>query len=130
MHKSLKLHTSQRRRLRESIRRKRPQFWQSDDWYLLLDNSPAHRSQLVKKFLAKTRTSMLPHPQYSQDLAPWDFYIFPSMKKHLQGLRFMSSDEVKAAPREALREVAKNDFQPYFQKLNEHWKKCIVALGN
>ncbi|GFT70043.1 hypothetical protein TNCV_4689981 [Trichonephila clavipes] len=42
----LRLHTSQRRRLRESIRRKRPQFWLSDDWYILHDNVPAHRSQL------------------------------------------------------------------------------------
>ncbi|GFV45050.1 hypothetical protein TNCV_907971 [Trichonephila clavipes] len=46
LHKSLKLHTSRRCRLRESIRRKWPQFWQKDDWYRLHDNSPAHRSQL------------------------------------------------------------------------------------
>jgi len=50
------------RRLRESIRRKRPQFWQSGDWYLLHDNAPAHRSQLVTQFLAKTHTTVLPHP--------------------------------------------------------------------
>ncbi|GFX01200.1 hypothetical protein TNCV_4581661 [Trichonephila clavipes] len=31
LYKSLRLHTSGRRRLRQSIRRKRPQFWQSDD---------------------------------------------------------------------------------------------------
>ncbi|GFW77973.1 hypothetical protein TNCV_2490171 [Trichonephila clavipes] len=31
LHKSLKLHASRRRRLKESIRRKRPQFWQSEN---------------------------------------------------------------------------------------------------
>ncbi|GFX03164.1 hypothetical protein TNCV_1700481 [Trichonephila clavipes] len=33
--------------------------------------------------------------------------------------RFVLSDEVKAASQEALREVAKNGFQLYFQKLCE-----------
>ncbi|GFW50176.1 hypothetical protein TNCV_4695941 [Trichonephila clavipes] len=42
---SLRLHTSRRRRLRESIRRKRHRFRQSDKWYLLNDNAPAHRSK-------------------------------------------------------------------------------------
>ncbi|GFW49882.1 hypothetical protein TNCV_1885451 [Trichonephila clavipes] len=42
LNKSLRLHTSRRRHLRESIRRKRLQFWRSDDWYLLQDNAPAH----------------------------------------------------------------------------------------
>ncbi|GFU49872.1 hypothetical protein TNCV_4686371 [Trichonephila clavipes] len=37
--KSLKIHTSRRRRLRESIRHKQPQFW-----HLPHDNAPAHRS--------------------------------------------------------------------------------------
>ncbi|GFW63459.1 hypothetical protein TNCV_401251 [Trichonephila clavipes] len=42
--KSWKVHTARRRRLRESIRRKRPQFWQSDDLYILHDNVQAYRS--------------------------------------------------------------------------------------
>ncbi|GFU33204.1 hypothetical protein TNCV_4157071 [Trichonephila clavipes] len=46
LYKSLKIHTSRIRRLRESIRRKRPQFWHGDDWYLLHDNAPAHESHL------------------------------------------------------------------------------------
>ncbi|GFV53488.1 hypothetical protein TNCV_4746361 [Trichonephila clavipes] len=32
-----RLHTSRRRRLRETIHRKRPHFWQSEDWYLLYE---------------------------------------------------------------------------------------------
>ncbi|GFW18259.1 hypothetical protein TNCV_4007981 [Trichonephila clavipes] len=85
--------TSRRRCLRESIRFKGFQFWQSDDWNLLHDKTPAHRSQLVKEFLAKTRTNVLPHPLYSPYLALCDICLFPSMKKHLH--RFVSSDEEK-----------------------------------
>ncbi|GFX77473.1 hypothetical protein TNCV_1743721 [Trichonephila clavipes] len=52
LHKSLCVYTFRRCRLWESIRRTRLQFWQIDDWYLLHDNAAAHRSQLVKEFLA------------------------------------------------------------------------------
>ncbi|GFW12279.1 hypothetical protein TNCV_2489231 [Trichonephila clavipes] len=66
LQKSLRLHTSRRHRWRESILRKRPQFWQIDDWYLRHDNAQAHRSQLVKVFPAKTRTKVFPHPPIHQ----------------------------------------------------------------
>ncbi|GFX58838.1 hypothetical protein TNCV_805421 [Trichonephila clavipes] len=46
--------------------------------------------------------------------APSDFYLFQSMKKHLQRRHFVASDEVKAALHEAIREVAKNGFQLCF----------------
>ncbi|GFV03607.1 hypothetical protein TNCV_5005281 [Trichonephila clavipes] len=42
LHKSLRLHTSRRCHLRESIRRKWPQFGQKGDWYLLHDNESAY----------------------------------------------------------------------------------------
>ncbi|GFX64993.1 hypothetical protein TNCV_451311 [Trichonephila clavipes] len=85
LHKSLKIHTSQIRRLRKSIRRKRPQFWQSDYWYLMHDNAPTHRSQLVKEFLAKARTDLLPYPLNSPDLIPCDLYQIPSMRNIYRG---------------------------------------------
>ncbi|GFU79149.1 hypothetical protein TNCV_2136721 [Trichonephila clavipes] len=47
LHKSLRLHTSRRRCLRESIRREWSQLRQSNDWDLLHDNAPAYRFQLV-----------------------------------------------------------------------------------
>ncbi|GFT25121.1 hypothetical protein TNCV_180191 [Trichonephila clavipes] len=107
LNKSLRLHPYRRRRLREYIRRKRPQFWQSDDWYLLHDNALAHRSQLGKEFLAKTRTNVLPDPPYSLDLVSCGICMFSSMKKHLHGRRFVPSDEVNVASQEVIRE----DFQ-------------------
>ncbi|GFX91260.1 mariner Mos1 transposase [Trichonephila clavipes] len=114
LHKLLKIHTSLRHRVRESIRRKRPNIWHNDNWHLLLDNAQAHRSQLVKEFLAKTRINVISYPPYSPDLTPFDFYQFPSMKKHLQGCLFQSSDDVKGASEEYLQDVAKSGFQLFF----------------
>ncbi|GFT49649.1 hypothetical protein TNCV_3367881 [Trichonephila clavipes] len=54
-----------------SILHKRPQFWQSDDCYLLHDNSPSHRSQLVEEFLAKIRTKVLPYTPLCDQTYPY-----------------------------------------------------------
>ena len=42
------------RRLRESIRKKRPDLWKNNSWLLHHDNAPAHTSLLVREFLDKT----------------------------------------------------------------------------
>nr|XP_012150918.1 PREDICTED: piggyBac transposable element-derived protein 4-like [Megachile rotundata] len=41
------------KRLRDTIRRKRSQFWSSGDWLLHHDNAPAHASNLVQQYLSK-----------------------------------------------------------------------------
>jgi len=41
------------------------------------------------------RFQLVPHPLYSSDLAPSDYYLFPNMKKWLAG-RFYSNEKVIA----------------------------------
>ena len=59
-------------RLREAVRKKRPDAWRENRW-MLHDNAPSHSSYLVRDFLAKHATTVLPQPPYSPDLAPADF---------------------------------------------------------
>ena len=40
---------------------------------------------------------LLPHPPYSPDLAPFDFYLFPLLKEHLSGIHFSSDNDVTAS---------------------------------
>jgi hypothetical protein len=39
----------------------------------------------------------VPHPPYSPDLAPLDFYLFGDVKKCLAGLSFEDADQLLAA---------------------------------
>ncbi|UYV85133.1 hypothetical protein LAZ67_X004692 [Cordylochernes scorpioides] len=48
------------RNLREAIRQKRPDLWKNKNWLLHHDNAPAHTSLLVRDFLAKNNTLMMP----------------------------------------------------------------------
>jgi hypothetical protein len=48
-------------RLRESVRRKRPQQWKND-WALHHYNAPSHTAMAVQQFLAKNNIPIGPHP--------------------------------------------------------------------
>jgi transposase len=61
-------------RLRDAVRRKRPEEWRTKSSFHLDDNAPGHWSVLVKDFLAKNNVKTLEYPPYSPDLAPADFY--------------------------------------------------------
>ena len=52
------------RLLRDAVRMKRAQKWRIKFWFLLHDNAPAHRSILVKIFLAKNIVITLQYPLY------------------------------------------------------------------
>jgi len=55
------MHIDVRRHLRDEVRRKRPEKWRTNSWFLHFDNAPAHRSVLVKNFLAKNNVTTLKH---------------------------------------------------------------------
>jgi hypothetical protein len=59
------------RRLRNSIRLKRPELWRRKSSLLLHDNAPAHHSVLVEEEPAKQQVTVFSHPPHSPDLAPW-----------------------------------------------------------
>ena len=59
--------------LREAVGRKRSQLLQNQRWVLHHDNAPTHSSLLVRNFLAKNETTVVPQPTYITDLAPAEF---------------------------------------------------------
>ena len=61
------------------------------------DNAPAHSVAIATAKLVELRYELLPHPTYSSDLAPCEFFLFPNMKKWLGGKRFTSNEQVIAA---------------------------------
>jgi hypothetical protein len=42
--------------------------------------------------LADLHFEVLKHLAYSPDLVPSDYYLFPNLKKHLRGRKFLSSE--------------------------------------
>lgn len=111
------------RNLREAIRQKRPDLWKND-------NASAHTSLLVREFLAKNNTLIMPQPPYSPDLAPCDFFLFPKLKRPMKGRRYATIEEIKTASKEELNKITKNDFLKCFEEWKKRWHKCIISGGD
>jgi hypothetical protein len=113
-------------RLREKVRRQRSQLFQSGRWLLHHDNAPAHTALSIQEFLAEKKIPVVPHPPYSPDLAPCDFFLFPRIKMKLKGRRF-DDDTIKMNTTRELNMLSREDFQRCFQKWQERWDKCILS---
>jgi len=66
--------------LRDAVRSKRPEIWENHTWMSHHDNALAHALLLICSYLPKHQTSVVPHPPYSLDSAPADFFLFPNLK--------------------------------------------------
>ena len=118
-------------RLRDAVRRHRPEKWRSGNWILHHYNAPAHRAVTTNKFLAKHHNiPSLPQPPYSPDLAPYDFFLFPQLKKTMKGRRFDYVEDILANATRQLRAITKSDYQRCFRQWQERWNKCIRAQGH
>jgi transposase len=116
-------------RLLEAVRKKRPDAWRENRWMLQHDNASAHSSFLVRDFLAKHATTVLPQPPYSPDLTPADFFLFPKLKSTLKGRRFESIEAIKTNSLAHLRSIPKTAFQECFRTLKKRWQRCIQSRG-
>jgi hypothetical protein len=77
-------------------------------------------SLVIRQFLADKIITVCPHPPYSQDLAPCDFWIFPKIKFTMKLNCFDTIPEIESATKERLRALTKDDFRSW----QERWKKC------
>jgi histone-lysine N-methyltransferase SETMAR len=80
---------------RDAVRRKRPRKCSSGTWLMHHDNAPCHAALSVREFLAKHSIPVVPHPPYSPDLSPCDFFLFPRLKSTLKGKRFQDVAEIQ-----------------------------------
>ena len=88
-------------RLRKAVPRKRPELWENQTWILHHNNVLAHVSLLIRIYLAKHQTSVVPHPPSSPNLVPPDFFLFPKLKTTLKGRHFQTIERFRKIRRTA-----------------------------
>jgi histone-lysine N-methyltransferase SETMAR len=63
----------------------------------LQDNAGPHKAAITHQKLAHLHFEVLKHMAYSPDLAPSDYHLFPNLKKHLKGRKFLNTEEATLA---------------------------------
>lgn len=97
---------------------------------LLHDNAPAHKAAVVTDFLTRKQVTVLPHPPYSPDLSPCDFFLFPRLKKMLAGRKYSKRHSVGSAVFQCLISIPKQDYIRAFQMWLRRLKLCIQVKGD
>ena len=87
-------------------------------WLLLHDNANSHKAANTREFLASHGFTVLDHPPYSLDLAPCDFWLFPSSKSYLFDYHFTTPQDLARAVWANLRSFPAFDYRTAF----DNWK--------
>ena len=103
-------------------------MWKNGSWVLHQDNAQAHKALSVKTFLTKHKITVLEHPPYSPDLAPYGF-LFPKIKSAFKGTRIESVDAVKAKATELMNKLTEDDLQHCFQQWKIRMERCVDRRG-
>ena len=94
-------------------------------------NTIMHQLTLrFREFLVKKNIPVLPHPPYSPDLAPCDFYLFPKLKSKLKGHHFGTMGNIQKIVTNELNTLMENDFQYCYDQWKKHLNHCVTSQGS
>ena len=96
---------------------------------VLHDYAPAHTSAIVTSFMKKEKVNVLPHPLYSPDLAPCDFYLFRKLKSFLAGRKYQTRHALGSAMHQYLITVPTSAYSDAFKNWTRRLKLCISNQG-
>ena len=116
------------KKLRETIRFKRRGKLSSVP-ILHHDNATPHTAKITGETVEKFGWEILPHPPYSPDLAPSDFFLFGALKKPLRGRKFQNRETLIQEVSEWLKNQPKSFFETGITTLAKRWHKCVRAGG-
>jgi len=69
----------------------------------------------------------MPHPPYSPDLAPSDFWLFGYLKQQLD--TYSDSESLKKAVTNIIHDISRDEFRKTFNKWIERMQLCISNKG-
>lgn len=117
-------------RLSRALKQKRPEFEERHDKVILLhDNARPHVAKPVKTYLETLKWEVLPHPPYSPDIAPSDYYLFRSMTHDLSQQKFTSYEQCKKWVDDWIASKDESFFRVGIRKLPERWEKVVASDG-
>mgnify|MGYP003623263763 CR=1 FL=1 len=94
------------------------------------DNAPAHRANITQAFLRENNFEVVAHAPYSPDLAPSDFWLFPTMKDTLRGRNFSSRAAIASAIFQWSKQTPREAFSAAMASWRRRCEKCVRVQGD
>ena len=112
-------------KLNDSLKQKRPELINRKSVVFHQVNARPHTSLLARQKLLELGWDILPHPPYSPDLAPSDYYLFRSLQNFLDGKTFTSNEEVKNHLNQFFASKEQKFYERGIMLLPERWQKIL-----
>ena len=109
-------------RLKTEIAKKRPHMAKKKILFHQ-DNAPCHKSIKTMAKLHELNFELLPHPPYSPDLAPSDYWLFA-------GKKFRTNEEVIAETEAYVEAKDKSLYKSGIEVLERRWNDCVALDGD
>jgi hypothetical protein len=84
----------------------------------------------VQQFLAEKNMPVIIQLPYSADLAPNEFWLFPTLKIGLKATHFATMEDIKSNATTELRKIPNEAFRRGFQQWHDQWGKRVYAQGS
>lgn len=114
-------------RVYEALKEKRPRMVNRNEVYYHQDNARPHTAKSTIEKIASLGWKLVPHPPYSPDIAPCDFYLFRSLQSDLDGHSFKTFGELKMHVQNFFDSKPASYFKIGIYKLPELWKRIIES---
>ena len=119
--------TTQLQKLADVMRHKRPKRQQVR---LLHDNARPHFAKMTQQALTTLGWEVLPHPAYSQDIAPSDYYLSRVLKHHLQEKSFDDQDQLENEIDQFFTSRPRQFWATGIERLPERWGRVVDSDGD
>ena len=114
--------------LKEAITKDRRGKW-ARGVLLQHDNARPHTAHQTQLAIQQLGFSTIPHPPYSPDLAPSDYWLFGEMAKHTRGRRWVNIQELAGAVGRWSKSTPKEWFARGLEQLETRWQRCVSMKG-
>jgi histone-lysine N-methyltransferase SETMAR len=111
----------------KALKVKRPMVT-AGTWWFHWHNTPVHTAIVVTNWMVARLFQIIEHPPYSPDIAPADFFLFPSVKRELAG-KTLTQDTLKKEWEGAVRTILAADFATVFRRWYKRCEKCVNIAG-
>jgi histone-lysine N-methyltransferase SETMAR len=124
------LYCAQLDRMFAKLQQKYPSLVNRKGVLLQQDNAKPHTAKkTVSKIEDTEYVELLPHPAYSPDLAPSDYYLFRAMAHFLTGRTFNNVEQVEKGCLDFFGSKTKEWYHRGIEQLADRWLKTIDSNG-
>ena len=93
------------------------------------DNAKPHKAKMTIDKIRGMGWEVIPHPPYSPDIAPSDYYLFRSLQHFLSGKKFDSRDVIHSAIGQFFVSKTPEFYRSGIEDLPNRWQMIIDKGG-